>query len=711
LAESKQLSANILEHEPKNLQAWIINFEVNKAGNFQADGDQFDFESFSKSEDPLYPVVVSEILEKMLDEQRFDDCWSLFNSLDEHNKNNPVIKSIEANLVFIEGNLAEADEIFSSNTIGLVEKAGSEKLLRMISTRLAIKTAVRLSRWEEALKWAKLLAEQYPWNRDLSALYLSTMVQALELSGTAETLQITKHSSVIPLGEIDADKELDWLRANLAHDENAERLYIRGKLASTPDQEMVKAYAHFKPTGEDAAVLIRALSKIGHGKTAEQIGKKYQDNASVLFQNALLELEDNPEEAFDFANKLIGLNANNPVGLALRSLIDQKISKNEQAVADIESALILWPDEVNWHKIASDLWTTLGNDQKAIQHLEFMNEKDPNDVGTGIRLAKAYFARKDYDSSINLLKTISQIDPNMFEVWEGLTDAQLAKGLVNEALDSADKASEVNPFSIKPYLLRAQIDLDNGLVDKAYEQVKLADQKVNDNAEVKVFLAKVLFARGEKTAALQELENATHSENLTPMIILSEIRLIKEINGTASARNLIEYFAKKMPENAELLSLLAESQLENGDSHAAEVTARRVLKLKPDSIEMLKFMGKQQLKKGQLDQAIHSFSQVINLDSKNIEAYSELGAAYQQQREISKAVEVLKQIIDIDPFETSAYVSLANLYKDSKNYKLAEEMLKKAAEMEPKNVSIKRQLGALLALNLVHQSQEVSSQL
>ena len=164
----------------------------------------------------------------------------------------------------------------------------------------------------------------------------------------------------------------------------------------------------------------------------------------------------------------------------------------------------------------------------------------------------------------------------------------MAAGQINEALDSAEKASLVNPFSIKPYLIRAEIDLNNGLINKAYEQVMQADEKVKDNAEVKVFLARVLHAKGEKAAALAELENATHCKNLTPKTILDEIRLIKEINGTASARTLIEYFAQQMPENTELLSLLAESQLENGDEHAAGVTARRVLKLKPDSIDMLK---------------------------------------------------------------------------------------------------------------------------
>jgi len=38
-------------------------------------------------------------------------------------------------------------------------------------------------------------------------------------------------------------------------------------------------------------------------------------------------------------------------------------------------------------------------------------------------------------------------------------------------------------------------------------------------------------------------------------------------------------------------------------------------------------------------------------------------------------------------------------------------MLRKASSIEPRNVLIHRQLGAILALNMVHQSQEVSTQI
>ena len=48
--------------------------------------------------------------------------------------------------------------------------------------------------------------------------------------------------------------------------------------------------------------------------------------------------------------------------------------------------------------------------------------------------------------------------------------------------------------------------------------------------------------------------------------------------------------------------------------------------------------------------------------------------------------------------------------RELKDYVGAEAMLRRAAELSPQDLNIRRQLGAVIALNLVHNSQEVNSQ-
>ena len=113
---------------------------------------------------------------------------------------------------------------------------------------------------------------------------------------------------------------------------------------------------------------------------------------------------------------------------------------------------------------------------------------------------------------------------------------------------------------------------------------------------------------------------------------------------------------------------------------------------------------------GNLDQAVSYFSQAIALEPRRKDAYLLLSQVYLKQRDHLKARQALEQGITKNPGELDLYLACAALLKEAKDYQAAEQMLRKASSLEPRNVNIHRQLGAVLALNLVHQSQEVSSQ-
>jgi hypothetical protein len=49
------------------------------------------------------------------------------------------------------------------------------------------------------------------------------------------------------------------------------------------------------------------------------------------------------------------------------------------------------------------------------------------------------------------------------------------------------------------------------------------------------------------------------------------------------------------------------------------------------------------------------------------------------------------------------------ILREQKDYMGAEEMMRRASELAPGDVNIRRQLGAIVALNLVHNPKEVKS--
>jgi tetratricopeptide (TPR) repeat protein len=104
--------------------------------------------------------------------------------------------------------------------------------------------------------------------------------------------------------------------------------------------------------------------------------------------------------------------------------------------------------------------------------------------------------------------------------------------------------------------------------------------------------------------------------------------------------------------------------------------------------------------------------EVIRMAPDSLEAYLELGSVYQERREFSHALQAYQQAIRVAPGDYQAFYQSGLIMRDSKDYMNAESMLRRAAELVPDNVgqvalTIRRQLVAVIALNLVHHKQEV----
>ena len=112
---------------------------------------------------------------------------------------------------------------------------------------------------------------------------------------------------------------------------------------------------------------------------------------------------------------------------------------------------------------------------------------------------------------------------------------------------------------------------------------------------------------------------------------------------------------------------------------------------------------------GQLDQVVHLLSEAIRMQPDNIEAYLELGQTYLERREHEAALKVYQRAIQAVPKDPRGYFKAAVIYKDSKDYIAAEAMLQQAAKMDPDNIHVRRQLISVMALNLIHKSQEANT--
>ena len=621
------------------------------------------------------------------------------------------MKLARIRIASLSGHITDAEELFDEGLAELDTIQRNEALLFFGLVRMAVNAGISLKRWNEILSLSQQLANTYPWNVQVIDQALSVLVQAKEFEELSASLSITSHSPKQYFAQHDSAELFECLSAlAIGYAENTvKRWLLRGKMAMQPVDENIRAFALVTNTAEDSAAMAAALVANGQKETALQVAKKFSDHPAMLLEMAKIHAQqDEIHLSLECLNSLIAADPLNPVAFAFRSLLFEGMENLDHAINDLEQAVSDWPDEVKWRTKAASLWRKYGNQKNALIQLESAYEIDPRDVEVVLELAQVCLDEKQPDRTIEYVKILTEENPNIYEAWEVLSEAYAMQGDMANALAAAQRAGKINTFSLKPYLMAGRIYLDSGDLDKAYTQAKAAINQNKKDAEVVLFLARVLHAKGEERQALATLETMHRCDNVTAQTMIDHVNLVREINGSASAKELIASLSGKFPENIELMKLLANAQVENGDTIEAEETAKKALQVDPDEPDIHMFLGKLNADSGQLDQAISHLSQGITHRAANLDGYLLLSRVYEQQREYAKAIDTLKKAMEVSPLDTRSFIAAANLYRNSKNYSAAEQILQKAVEIDPQDVSLRRQLGALLALKLVHHSQEAS---
>jgi tetratricopeptide (TPR) repeat protein len=216
--------------------------------------------------------------------------------------------------------------------------------------------------------------------------------------------------------------------------------------------------------------------------------------------------------------------------------------------------------------------------------------------------------------------------------------------------------------------------------------------------------------------ALDSIEKALlHSSQPAPLH-LQRVRLLRSARGLAAALEALQTQVENNPQEPQFLVLQTECLLEAGQGEAAILAASQALQSAGERLtveqcaRLHQLIGRHMRLSGQLDNAVHHLSEAVRLTPGDIEAYLELGRTHQERRQYAQAIAVLRQAIQIAPTDARPYYQAGVALKENKDYEGAESMLRRAAQYSPTDLSIHRLLGAVVALNLVHNRRQTNTE-
>jgi tetratricopeptide (TPR) repeat protein len=384
----------------------------------------------------------------------------------------------------------------------------------------------------------------------------------------------------------------------------------------------------------------------------------------------------------------------------LLAVLLQSAGDTESASKALEEALHIWPDEPEWHAWAARLSEEMGEYESVLSHREEAASLEPLSAGYALALGKAYLLHEDLPSAIDVLEIARQLDKDHPETWLVLSDAYLGLDQQERALECVEKASLLDEDSIEPILKAGEISLKSGDLDVALNFARRAYEDHSDDPQAVLFLSRVLVEMGNLESGLSILEEYKSDAPLS--IKKKHAFLVDKLKGAKAALPIYEAMVEEYPEDIETLQALVFLQSSCGQPDEAIKTAKASLRLQPEQPTLNLFAGRYYRQTGHLDQAISHFIDALRQEPDKLDLYVELAETHRQRREDRLALDVYLKAVEALPEDHQAYCLTAELMKEAKDYPGAEKMLRSAAKVAPDDVKIRRQLSAVMALNLVH---------
>ena len=663
-------------------------------------------------------------------EMAFEMGWDtlagelLNNSLDvavEH----PRVLALQARLLARQGQQVGARQAFQSAQKAYLEGAAKGSrvwkmedgfinfadLGGMDHSYWLVLAAMELKQWDDAFEMAEFLAKENPDEPRIQLLVASVLVRRAEQQRICQELMSTIHAPGVEALSAAARQRSELaLQAAEKHGMMPEivRWRSRADAVFAPSPQAARNLVPVSRNSEDTAALIMALRMVENRMAAIQVGQKNDQAPEVALQLAITLLPVEPERAVEYAKMCVNKLPGEPLSHVILALAAQRTNDLKNALKAVEAALAIYPDESAWHIWAANLAEKLIQNSVRIDHLEHAALLTPESVEVMLQLADAYLKAGFENRSVDILNRIIRMEPDDPRGWMLLGNASLQTGNLKEAMQFAERACILSPNEAAPFNLCGRVMMGMRNYERAHHfALQGLERDPNDIASL-LLQAETLTALEKPRDAIRGLEMAIAVVEKPLPLMMARAELVLKVDGPQAALPFAGEIVYGNPAYADGLVLLAGIQNRLGLTEESEKTAMTALRLDAENPRLNLLVGQLQRQRGQLDQALYHFSEAARLAPDFMDAYLEMGKTYQDRREYLQAVKIYAQAIKLCPKDSRSYLAAAQVYREMKDYINAETMLRKAAQIAPDDLNIRRQLSAVIALNLVHNSREAN---
>ncbi len=202
----------------------------------------------------------------------------------------------------------------------------------------------------------------------------------------------------------------------------------------------------------------------------------------------------------------ITLERKNERGIMHLGFLKWDLNEYDAAIECFEKTIEIEPEFPGYHFSLGILYQIQGNPQKAIYHLKFFVDKNPEAFDGWLYLAESFLSAEDFEGAIEAYNKVLEKDPNDIRSLNNLTFSYYSLKRYKEAINIVEKAVKIDNKNVLGFWLLGTIKFEIGNYTEALEAINIGLDLVPDDICFICYKGRILMETNKIENAISILE-------------------------------------------------------------------------------------------------------------------------------------------------------------------------------------------------------------
>jgi tetratricopeptide (TPR) repeat protein len=447
-----------------------------------------------------------------------------------------------------------------------------------------------------------------------------------------------------------------------------------------------------------AALLFAAVRQSpGQEKQPAAADARLSNTANALYDQARAALDRG--ESLEAAVKVDGAlatQADCARAIGLRGLLETWHGSSERAKSDAEAALKLVPRDATVQMLAGEVWSALGETDRATAAFEEAIELDGKLLDARPAMARHFMDSNDYDRALALCDEVLKQDASYVPAIVLRARALTAQDKHAEALKEYDRAVTLAPRNVMALQWRADYFQQFGELGKAFADLDaaieavprclpalhirarlnfaqrdfaaaLADQDrvvllAPQDSEMRFARGYMLHCRGEYREALADYDEAIRLDAKNGVAHLYRARIWRDRGHLDRAIADCKKAVETNPTDAEALNYLPQLYLENNQPEETVRVYTRGIEANVERPYCLQERGMQYVRMGNVEAALADADALAGFEPKDARSFLARALILEDLGKLEEALAACNVALPIAPSPQDVLTMRANIY-------------------------------------------------